>query len=37
MKSLTEILLEKLRVTKSADNVDDPINEEYNNFIKRNG
>lgn len=35
MKSLTEMLLEKLRVTQSADNVDDPIDEEYDNFIEK--
>lgn len=34
MKSLTEMLLEKLRITQSVDNVDDPIDEEYDNFIE---
>ena len=35
MKSLSEILLEKLRVTKPAGNVNDPIDEEYDNFIEK--
>jgi hypothetical protein len=35
MKSLSEILLEKLRVSKPVDNIADPIDEEYDNFIEK--
>lgn len=34
MKSLSEILLEKLRVSKHVDNYDSTIIEEYNKFIE---
>jgi len=36
MKSLTEMLLEKLRVTKSVDKYDSSIIEEYDTFIEEN-